>query len=120
MSLTLILLVAVALADSPAVAPATPVRPVVDILHGQPIEDRYRWLEQRDDPVVVAWAHAQSDYTRSVLGAIAEDVTADTVAPSSPEIAIEAGRYRRPVSYTHLDVYKRQTWHSMQAVASSR
>ena len=95
MSLTLILLVAVALADSPAVAPATPVRPVVDILHGQPIEDRYRWLEQRDDPVVVAWAHAQSDYTRSVLGAIAEDVTADTVAPSSPEIAIEAGRYRR-------------------------
>lgn len=94
MSLTLILLVAVALADSPAVAPATPVRPVVDILHGQPIEYRYRWLEQRDDPVVVVGACAKRLHLIRP-GAIAEDVTADTVAPSSPEIAIEVGRYRR-------------------------
>ena len=95
MSLGLTLFVAAVLAGDPVVAPATPVKLVVDILHGQRIEDPYRWLERRDDPSVASWARAQGDYTRATLGAAATGAGADAVSQPSPETVIEAGRYRR-------------------------
>ena len=49
--------------------PATRVAPAVDTLHGQAIEDRYRWLEAQDAPEVRAWIAAQDGHARRVLAA---------------------------------------------------
>jgi prolyl oligopeptidase len=48
--------------------PETPVRVVVDTLHGEPIPDPYRWLEDRFDPEVRRWIEAQNAYTEAVIG----------------------------------------------------
>jgi prolyl oligopeptidase len=64
---------------APAVAPtvpATPVRPVEEVLHGQRIVDNYRWLEGDNSDEknmgkvsdeVSAWTDAQNAYTRALL-----------------------------------------------------
>lgn len=93
MSLAVSLFIAVAIAGGPASVPATPTGSVVDSVHGWPIEDPYRWLEDLSDPAVASWARAQSDYTRSFFGL---DVL-DSPSNASPakEIAIEASQYRR-------------------------
>lgn len=95
MPLALTLLIAFATTGIPATAPPAPTGPVVDFVHGRPIADPYRWLEQLDDPVVKSWARAQSDYTRAVLGPAASGSTGGAVLPHTREIAIEASRYRR-------------------------
>lgn len=95
MSLALTLLVAVAATDVPTTAPPTPTRPVIDIVHGRPIADPYRWLEKLDDPAVRSWARAQRDFTRSVLGPAASGSMGGAAHAPTQEIAIEASRYRR-------------------------
>src|SRR3546814_1649943 len=95
MPLALTLLIAVATIDIPAAVPPTPTGSVVDFVHGRPIADPYRWLEQLDDPAVESWARAQSDYTRAVLGPAASSSTGGVVLPLTREIAIEASQYRR-------------------------
>jgi len=50
--------------------PFSPVEPVVDILHGVPITDPYRWLEEQDSPRTRAWIEEQTRYTRTYLDAI--------------------------------------------------
>ena len=47
--------------------PETPSRPVVDVLHGTTLTDRYRWLENGKDPAVVAWTRAQHAATVQFL-----------------------------------------------------
>ncbi len=49
--------------------PPTPVRAVVDTLHGVPVTDPYRWLENASDPEVEVWQQAQNAYTQDVLAA---------------------------------------------------
>lgn len=53
------------------VVPVTPL-PVVDILHGVPIADPYRWLEDRSTPETESWIAAQvqlhDDYFSRVPG----------------------------------------------------
>lgn len=95
MSLALTLLIAVAPTYIPAAAPPTPTGPVVEIVHGRPIADPYRWLEQLGDPVVQSWARAQDDYTRAALGPAASGSTVGAVLPLTREITIEASQYRR-------------------------
>ncbi len=95
MSLALTYILAVATTGIPAEAPPAPTGPVVDIIHGRPIADPYRWLEQLDDPAVESWARAQSDYAKTVLGPAASGSTGSAVLPLMREIAIEASRYRR-------------------------
>jgi prolyl oligopeptidase len=95
MPLALTLLIAVATTNIPVAPPPASTGPVVDIVHGRPIADPYRWLEQLDDPVVESWARAQSDYTRAVLGPAASGSTGGAVLPLTREIAIEASQYRR-------------------------
>jgi prolyl oligopeptidase len=40
----------------------------VDNYHGSTVPDPYRWLENQDDPEVLAWADAQSEYAASIIG----------------------------------------------------
>jgi prolyl oligopeptidase len=42
--------------------PATRVQVVVDTLHGVPVSDPYRWLEDGANPEVRQWTEAQSEY----------------------------------------------------------
>lgn len=91
-ALTFLLAAAVASAAPPS-PPAAPAGPVVDIVHGRPVADPYRWLEQLDVPAAGSWARAQRDYTKAVLETV--DRPDSTALPLPPEISIDAGRYRR-------------------------
>jgi prolyl oligopeptidase len=50
--------------------PHTPVEAVTEILHGVPVTDPYRWLEDQESPRTRAWLAAQAGYARSYLGAV--------------------------------------------------
>jgi prolyl oligopeptidase len=50
--------------------PVAPVRPVTDTYFGIPVVDRYRYMENLDDPEVQSWMKGQADYTRGVLDRI--------------------------------------------------
>ena len=47
--------------------PHSEIEAVTEILHGVPITDRYRWLEDQDSPRTRNWIAAQVQYTRSYL-----------------------------------------------------
>ena len=47
--------------------PATRREDVVDVLHGEPIADPYRWLENGDDPETAAWTRRQNALTEDWL-----------------------------------------------------
>ncbi len=79
--LTLLLpLLALLLARSPRARAAetasrTPYPPsrtvdVTDVLHGVPLTDPYRWLEDAKSPEVQAWMKAQDDLTRQHLASL--------------------------------------------------
>jgi len=50
--------------------PFSPIEPVIDVLHGVPVTDPYRWLEDQDSPHTRQWLSAQSEYARSYLDSI--------------------------------------------------
>src|SRR6266704_3234033 len=50
--------------------PPTPIEPVTDVLHGIPVTDPYRWLEDQHAPRTREWLSAQSEYARSYLDSI--------------------------------------------------
>ena len=54
----------------PGPVPPTRREDVVDRYHGTAVADPYRWLEDGDDPEVIAWAAAQNAFTRSVIDAL--------------------------------------------------
>ena len=47
--------------------PPSRVEPVVDVLHGEPVPDPYRWLEDGAAPEVAAWTAAQNAHTEAWL-----------------------------------------------------
>ncbi|MCA1674664.1 MAG: S9 family peptidase, partial [Actinobacteria bacterium] len=51
-------------------APVTPVRDVVEVLHGTEVHDPYRWLEDGESEETAAWSAAQNMRTRQVLDAL--------------------------------------------------
>ena len=51
-------------------APFTPVESVTDVLHGVPIIDPYRWLEDQDSSRTRTWIEEQTVYARNYLDAI--------------------------------------------------
>ena len=63
-----LLLATIAIAAAPAKPPVARVDVVRDTLHGQVIEDPYRWLEQKDAPETRQWIDAQNAYTDALLG----------------------------------------------------
>lgn len=50
--------------------PRTPVEAVTEILHGVPVTDPYRWLEDQESPRTRAWIGAQTQFARSYLDTI--------------------------------------------------
>ncbi len=50
--------------------PPTRADIVRDTLHGVPIEDPYRWLEEKDAPETRTWVKAQMAYTQELLGKV--------------------------------------------------
>jgi prolyl oligopeptidase len=47
--------------------PFSPVEPVTEVLHGVPVTDPYRWLEDQESPRTREWIAAQTRYARSYL-----------------------------------------------------
>lgn len=52
--------------------PSTPIRAVVDTIHGVVVTDPYRWLENVNDSSVRKWMLAQRTYADSVLALMPE------------------------------------------------
>lgn len=50
--------------------PVAPVRPVSTDYFGATVVDRYRYMEDLDDPLVRGWMQAQANYTRQALDAL--------------------------------------------------
>jgi prolyl oligopeptidase len=50
--------------------PHTVLEPVTDVLHGVPITDPYRWLEDQNSPQTRAWIDDQTRYARGCLDAL--------------------------------------------------
>jgi prolyl oligopeptidase len=50
--------------------PDTPIVPVTEVLHGEPVVDPYRWLEDGDSAQTAAWVQAQNAATRAALDAV--------------------------------------------------
>jgi prolyl oligopeptidase len=50
--------------------PVSRIDPVTDILHGVPVTDPYRWLEEQNSPETRAWIAAQTVYARNYLDRI--------------------------------------------------
>ena len=71
-------------AAPPFFPPETPAQPVIDVLHGMTLTDRYRWLEDGKDPAVAAWTRAQHSATVQFL---------DRNAPPVPGMKEELTRY---------------------------
>ncbi len=57
-------------ADGPYTYPVTKIDGVTDTLHGTPVYDPYRWLEDGESEKVIDWTKAQNDYTHSILNSI--------------------------------------------------
>jgi len=53
-----------------AIPPYSPVEPVTEVLHGVPITDPYRWLEDQESTRTREWLAAQTQYARAYLDAI--------------------------------------------------
>jgi prolyl oligopeptidase len=51
-------------------APLSPVDPVTDMIHGVPVMDPYRWLEDQESPRTRAWIGEQRHYTRAYFEAL--------------------------------------------------
>ncbi len=52
--------------------PATRSEAITDTLHGVPVRDPYRWLEDEKNPEVQAWMKAQDDFARAELAKLPE------------------------------------------------
>ncbi len=52
--------------------PSTQAGGTVDVLHGVPVADPYRWLEDEKAPAVQEWVTAQSDLARAELAKLPE------------------------------------------------
>ena len=50
--------------------PHSAIDPVTDVLHGVPVTDPYRWLEDQNSPRTRAWIDEQTHYARGYLDSI--------------------------------------------------
>ncbi len=71
---------------------------LVDILHGVPVPDPYRWLEESESTETQAWVEAQNALTRSVLdgperNALVAQLTGLFNYPRTTSLVRRGGRY---------------------------
>lgn len=50
--------------------PCAPIEPLTEILHGVPVSDPYRWLEDQNSARTREWLAAQNSYARSYLDVV--------------------------------------------------
>ncbi|THD04870.1 prolyl oligopeptidase family serine peptidase [Rhodanobacter lindaniclasticus] len=70
--LALVLAATAACCSHAAAPPASPTHAAESVLHGVPVPDPYRWLENPADPAVQQWIAAQNAYTEATLAAMPE------------------------------------------------
>jgi hypothetical protein len=82
--------------------PPTRRAETTDVLHGIEVADPYRWLEDLDDPEVVAWARAQDEVARAWASGPPRDALRDEIAAvahvdryGQPRLAFEPQHPRR-------------------------
>lgn len=72
---------------------------LVETLHGHAVADPYRWLEDADDPEVIAWAGAQQARTEEALASLperawfAEAMGRIVARPRAGTPVVRGGRY---------------------------
>ena len=103
-------------AAQPVAAPQTVASPVTETLHGVPLTDPYRWLEDQDAPATRGWIERQNAYTDAVM---AKRTEPDLFAPRLEQILStdqfstptwRNGRYffsRRPAGQDLYSIYMR-------------
>ena len=77
-------------------APFSQVEPVTEVLHGVPVTDPYRWLEEQDSPRTREWIREQTRYARSYLDKIPgreriRERIREFLTPESCESPLKAG-----------------------------
>ncbi len=78
--------------------PPTRTEDLVEILHGVPVADPYRWLEDADSPETRTWVEAQNALTRSMLDgpgrdALVRELTGLFNYPRTATLLRRGGRY---------------------------
>jgi prolyl oligopeptidase len=63
-------MLSVLIALASAGAPSAEARPDTSTFHGTEVADPYRWLEDWEDPAVVAWSEGQNAHARETLDAL--------------------------------------------------
>jgi prolyl oligopeptidase len=89
--------------------PPTRDQDLVEVVHGVPVADQYRWLEDGESSETRAWVEAQNAYTRSVLDALpnrdvihaALDVLLTTGSVGAP--VLRGARYFYPRRHGRID-----------------
>jgi prolyl oligopeptidase len=82
--------------------PVARLDPLVEILHGTPVADPYRWLEQADAPETRAWVEAQNALTRSFLDGRGRDaLVADLTSRFNYPRTLAAFRRGRRYFFSH-------------------
>jgi prolyl oligopeptidase len=91
--------------------PFSPVEPVTDLLHGVPITDPYRWLEDQNSSRTRDWIEAQTMYARSYLDALpGRDGIRDRIREL---LAVEVTE--PPKLFGHHAFYRKRLAHEEQA-----
>ena len=77
-------------------------------LHGHTLVDDYAWLRDKENPEVTAYLEAENTYAEAVMAPLADlrDQLYNEMLSHIKQTDVSVPF--RAVSYTHLDVYKRQ------------
>src|SRR6266702_5545470 len=78
--------------------PASRKLPLIETIHGVPVADPYRWLEDPDSPETRAWIDAQNTLTRSALDGPARETLVRRLTdlydfPQTLSLQRRGGRY---------------------------
>jgi prolyl oligopeptidase len=90
--------------------PPTRVEVVTDTLHRIPIEDPYRWLEDKDAPETRDWVRAQMAYTQDLLGKV----------PGRADVEAVLARHNKVDSRTMPTVRGRRLFFMARAVGQQQ
>jgi prolyl oligopeptidase len=78
--------------------PPARIDPLVELIHGVPVADPYRWLEDDNSPETKAWVDAQNALTRSMLDGPKRDALVD-------DLTRRFDYARTVAAYRRRDVY---------------